>query len=144
MAACNVLLMLACLTTAPARVSAHASASQKITDDETVNDRTRAGTVRTKHAAAKEAKAVAEKGKEGSSKSGAIMTDAWVTTRVKSALEGDDLLKDSDVSVDTARHVVTLGGRVTTLEGRLRAGAIARHTEGVRHVVNRLTVGAKP
>jgi osmotically-inducible protein OsmY len=39
--------------------------------------------------------------------------------------------------------VVTLKGTVLTTAGRKKAGAVARGTEGVRRVVNRLIIGSK-
>jgi len=56
---------------------------------------------------------------------------------------GEDLLKDSDISVKTSKHVVTLNGTVTGRAGRSKATSIARQTEGVRRVVNRLTIAPK-
>jgi hyperosmotically inducible protein len=71
------------------------------------------------------------------------MTDAWITTRVHERFVGDDLLKGSDISVDTDKHVVTLKGTVTGQAGRTKAGSIAKHTEGVHRVITRLTIGSK-
>jgi osmotically-inducible protein OsmY len=45
--------------------------------------------------------------------------------------------------VQTRRHVVTLKGTVRERAGRVRASSIAKHTEGVHRVVNRLTIGPK-
>jgi osmotically-inducible protein OsmY len=45
--------------------------------------------------------------------------------------------------VDTSKRVVTLKGTVVGRAGRTKAGNIARRTEGVRRVVNRLTIGPK-
>jgi hyperosmotically inducible protein len=85
-----------------------------------------------------------DKTKEGLSKTGEVITDAWITGRVHSGFIGEDLLKDSDVDVDTSNHVVTLKGRVTSAAGGQRAVAIAKNVEGVHEVVDRLTVGPKP
>jgi len=85
----------------------------------------------------------AEKTKEGLSKSGEVMTDEWITARVHQRFVGEDLLKDSDISVDSSHHVVTLTGTVIGLSGRSRATRIAMGTEGVNRVVNRLTIGPK-
>ena len=71
-------------------------------------------------------------------------TDEWITTRVHQRFVDEDLLKGSDISVDTDHHVVTLKGTVTARAGRARAGAVALKTEGVQRVVNRLTIGTKP
>lgn len=95
----------------------------------------------TKDAVVKGAKVAAEKTKDGLSKTGEVMTDGWITTRVHSRFVGESLLKDSDISVDTANHVVTLTGTVKKIAGRTRAAYIAKHTEGVHRVVNRLTIG---
>ena len=41
------------------------------------------------------------------------------------------------------KHVVTLKGTVTNAAGRRKATSIAKRTEGVHRVVNRLTIGPK-
>ena len=99
--------------------------------------------VQTKDAVVKGAKVVGEKTKDGLSKTGEVMTDGWITTRVNSRFVNEELLKGSDINVDTDNHVVTLKGTVMTMAGRTKAGAVARGTEGVRRVVNRLTIGSK-
>jgi osmotically-inducible protein OsmY len=86
---------------------------------------------------------VAEKTKEGVSKTGEVITDGWITTRVKSKFVGEDLLKDSDVHVNTDNHVVTLTGTVMSAAGRARAVAEAKDVEGVHKVVDHLTIGPK-
>jgi len=101
------------------------------------------GAENTKNAVVKGAKTATEATKDGLSKTGEVMTDAWITTVVHARFVGEDLLKDSDISVDTNKHVVTLKGTVTSRAGRAKAGDIAKHTEGVHRVVNRLTVGSK-
>ena len=84
-----------------------------------------------------------DKTKEGLSKTGEVITDTWITGRVKSKFVGEDLLKGSDISVETTDHVVTLKGTVTSAAGRARAVKEAKEVEGVRRVVNRLTIGPK-
>ena len=69
--------------------------------------------------------------------------DAWITTKVKSQFIGVDDLKDSDINVDTANHVVTLKGRVLTAAGRTKAVDIAKQTDGVTKVIDQLTIGPK-
>ena len=98
---------------------------------------------KTKDAVVKDAKIVAAKTQEGLSKTGEVMTDAWITTRVHERFVGVDSLKDSDITVDTRHHVVTLKGTVMDRVGRARAARVALKTEGVHRVVNRLTVGPK-
>lgn len=98
---------------------------------------------KTKDTVVKDTKKVVSKTKDGLSKTGEVMTDAWITTRVHERFVGEDLLKDSDISVDTSHHVVTLKGTVMGRKGRTRASAVALRTEGVRRVVNHLTIGPK-
>jgi osmotically-inducible protein OsmY len=86
---------------------------------------------------------IVEKTKEGLSKSGEVMTNEWITTRVHARFVDEDLLKGSDISVDTDDHVVTLKGTVVSRAGRNRAARAALNTEGVHRVVNRLTIGPK-
>lgn len=86
------------------------------------------------------AKTVGEKTKEGLSKTGEVITDAWITSKVHTQFVGEDLLKGSDINVDTKDHVVTLRGTVKSAAGRTRAMEIARKTEGVKSVVDRLAI----
>ena len=73
-------------------------------------------------------------------------TDPGLTTAVKSKLAADDTVKSYRIDVDTKEGVVTLNGAVDTAAARTRAVELARGTEGVRDVVDRLTVtpGATP
>lgn len=73
-------------------------------------------------------------------------TDPGITTAVKSKLAADDVVKSYRIDVDTRDHVVTLSGAVDTPAARTRAVELARGTDGVRDVVDQLTVtpGATP
>ena len=135
-AAWNVVPVLALMTLAP--VSARATPAPQ-----TVVDQTKDGAEKTKDAVVKGTKTAADKTKDGLSKTGEVITDAWITTRVHERFVGEDLLKDSNISVDSRNHVVTLKGTVMGRAGRLKAAAIAKDTEGVHHVVNQLTIGPK-
>jgi hyperosmotically inducible periplasmic protein len=84
-----------------------------------------------------------DKTKEGLSKTGEVITDSWITTRVKSKFVGEDLLKDSDIHVDTTGHVVTLRGTVMSAAARARAVEQAKEVDGVHSVVDHLTIGPK-
>ena len=110
---------------------------------QTVAEKTKEGAVKTKDAVVKGAKVTAKKTKEGLSKTGEVMTDAWITSRVHARFVNEDLLKGSDISVDTDKHVVTLKGTVMGRAGRAKATSVAKGTEGVHRVVNRLTIGPK-
>jgi hyperosmotically inducible protein len=67
-------------------------------------------------------------------------TDPGITTAVKSKLAADDTVKAYRIDVDTKDRVVTLNGAVDTPIARDRAVELARSTEGVKDVVNELTV----
>lgn len=101
-----------------------------------VMDKTKDAGEKTKEGAEK---AVA-KTKEGLSKTGEVITDGWITTRVKGKFVGDDLMKGSDVNVDTKDHVVTLRGTVVSAAARAHAVAQAKEVEGVQRVVDMLTI----
>jgi osmotically-inducible protein OsmY len=108
-----------------------------------VGEKTKDGAVKVGEKTKEGAGKVVDKTKEGLSKTGEVITDGWITTRVHSRFVGEDSLKDSDINVDTSNHVVTLKGTVMSAAGRARAAAIAKDTEGVRRVVNQLTIGPK-
>lgn len=85
-------------------------------------------------------KTVADRMKAGLTKTGEKITDTWITAKVKWFFMGDDLLKGSDINVDTHDHVVTLKGTVKSTAGRSRAVALATDTDGVRRVIDELVV----
>lgn len=66
--------------------------------------------------------------------------DAWVTTKIQSRFYLDPDVKGRNIDVSTEQGVVTLSGEVTTAAIRDQAMTIARETEGVTRVVDRLTV----
>jgi hyperosmotically inducible periplasmic protein len=72
---------------------------------------------------------------------GQRMSDAWIHTKVKTQFVGEDALENSDIDVDVKNGVVTLKGTVVSAAGRERAKEIARETEGVVRVDDRLTIG---
>jgi osmotically-inducible protein OsmY len=130
--------LLALMTLAPAPESAGAAPAFQTTAEQPKN-----GAEKTKDAVVKGTKVAVDKTKDGLSKAGEVMTDAWVTTRVHARFVDEDLLKDSDIKVDSHKHVVTLTGTVMGTAGRTRATSVAKGTEGVHRVVNRLTIGPK-
>ena len=67
-------------------------------------------------------------------------TDAGITTAVKSKLAADDTVKAYQVDVDTSNKVVTLSGDVETAAQKEQAVTIARNTDGVTDVIDRLRV----
>lgn len=73
-------------------------------------------------------------------------SDPGITTAVKAKLAGDDTVKAYQIDVDTANGVVTLSGAVESSAAKDQAVLIARNTNGVRDVVDHITVnpGAAP
>ena len=67
-------------------------------------------------------------------------TDAGITTNVKSKMAADDSVKALEINVDTKNGVVTLTGDVDSAIAKERAVQIARTTDGVREVVDNITV----
>jgi hyperosmotically inducible periplasmic protein len=65
-------------------------------------------------------------------------SDAKATTRIKTALYKDPLVKGTEVKVSTMRGVVQLSGWVDSEQAKDRAGEIARSTPGVVEVHNDL------
>jgi osmotically-inducible protein OsmY len=134
----SVVPVVAFLIALPLGLPARAASARQ-----SVGEKTEDGAKKVGNAVVKGTKVAAGKTKDGLSKTGEVMTDGWITTRVSSRFVNEDLLKGSNINVDTDNHVVTLNGTVTTKAGRARAGSIAKQTEGVRRMVNHLTVGAK-
>jgi hyperosmotically inducible protein len=71
---------------------------------------------------------------------GCAKTDAGITTNVKSKFAADDTVKAYQINVDTANGVVTLTGSVESPAAKEQAVQIARQTNGVRDVVDQITV----
>ena len=68
------------------------------------------------------------------------VTGAAVTSKIKAKMTLDDLVKASDINVDTDGSVVTLTGHVGSKDEQRRALRIATETAGVTKVVNHLRV----
>ena len=67
-------------------------------------------------------------------------TDAGITTSVKSKLTADDSVRATDINVDTQDHVVTLTGTVHSFTAKEQALKLARETDGVREVIDRIEI----
>jgi hyperosmotically inducible periplasmic protein len=68
------------------------------------------------------------------------VTDSWLTFKTKLALLADERVSSNDVSVKTAKGVITLHGKVASAAEQQAAEEIARTIEGQKQVVNQLTV----
>jgi len=71
---------------------------------------------------------------------GEYVDDSVITTKVKSLLAADDLLKSFQVSVETYKGTVQLSGFVASQQAVDKAGEIARSVKGVASVKNDLIV----
>jgi hypothetical protein len=71
---------------------------------------------------------------------GEMIDDSVITAKVKTELIRDEFVKARDVNVDTFRGTVQLSGFVERDEQKARAGEIARQVNGVRDVVNNITI----
>jgi len=86
-----------------------------------------------------EAKAKSEGAAE---KSGEVLSDAAITTAVKTKFLAESGVPGTTIDVDTTNHVVTLTGTVKNKAEAQKAMTIARETKGVRRVVNHLKIAA--
>jgi osmotically-inducible protein OsmY len=68
-------------------------------------------------------------------------SDAVITSKVKSKLAADPQTSALEIDVDTLNGEVTLRGRVDSEQEKRDAERLARNTEGVREVNNKLEMG---
>ncbi len=71
---------------------------------------------------------------------GEYIDDSVITTKVKSLLAADDLLKSFQIGVESRKGIVQLSGFVNSQAAVNKAGQIARGVEGVKYVKNDLIV----
>ncbi len=88
-------------------------------------------------ALAKEAAATAGR---AATKLEGTMNEGALTAKIKSKMALDDYVKARTIDVDTSGSVVTLTGIVESASERERAVRLARETDGVTRVVDRLEV----
>jgi osmotically-inducible protein OsmY len=101
-----------------------------------VREETREGIDRTKEAA----RDSQERLGDAADRTGAVMTDAAVTSAVKSKFLADTSVSGLKIDVDTKDGIVTLNGKVSSPAEADRAVSMARETRGVKRVVNNLRV----
>ena len=70
------------------------------------------------------------------------MSDSWITSKTKIALFSDDLVKGTQVHVETKSGTVMLRGKVDSNEAKAAAAEVAQGIEGVKSVKNELQVVA--
>lgn len=71
---------------------------------------------------------------------GTTISDQWITTKVKSKLIADEIVKARNINVDTAKGEVTLKGTVFSEKEKKRAIALAEKTKGVKKVISDLKI----
>jgi hyperosmotically inducible periplasmic protein len=71
-----------------------------------------------------------------------MVTDSWITSKTKISLFADERVKTTQISVDTAKGVVHLRGKVDSAEAKSAASDITGGIEGVKSVKNDLQVVA--
>ena len=81
-----------------------------------------------------------EKIAEAGNRAAEVLSDAALTTKIKSKMALDDTVKARDIDVTTRDGNVTLMGYVHSERERERAVALARETAGVKAVTDRLQV----
>jgi osmotically-inducible protein OsmY len=87
--------------------------------------------------------AIGEKLGEAGNTAAAFLSDASLTTKIKSKMSLDDHVKATDIGVSTTGHVVTLTGTVGSEDEHRRALDLARDTDGVKAVVDHIQVSRK-
>ncbi|MEO8143228.1 MAG: BON domain-containing protein [Betaproteobacteria bacterium] len=71
---------------------------------------------------------------------GEYVTDSWITTKVKTALVDDPLVKATEVNVETFKGVVQLSGFVSSSAAMSQAVRVAGGIKGVSSVRNDMRV----
>ena len=84
--------------------------------------------------AAIDARAAAER-------AGERLADSWLTTKIQAQYFADEDIKARHINVSTRDGVVALTGHVEDGRAREQAVQIARNTDGVRQVDDRMTIG---
>ena len=93
-------------------------------------------TTRARETGAEVGEAVAE----GANEAQRAAEAGTITAKIKAKMALDDRVKAAKIDVDTDGSVVTLSGRVASEAERARAVQLARETDGVRSVVDELTL----
>ena len=85
--------------------------------------------------------AAQKKAGDAADRAGEVISDAAITTAVKSKFLADSDVSGLKIDVDTTDGIVTLKGTVATPAEKRRAMEIAKETNGVKSVKDQLKVG---
>ena len=83
---------------------------------------------------------IGEKVAVGANKAERALSNVGLSAKIKSKMALDDTIKASRIGVSASGTVVTLTGSVDTIAQKARAVQLARETDGVTSVVDRLRV----
>lgn len=72
--------------------------------------------------------------------SGEYLSDTWITTKIKTSLAKDSVVKATEVNVETFKGAVQLTGFVTSKAAMDQAVLIANNVEGVKSVKNGMQI----
>ena len=84
--------------------------------------------------------AIGEKVATGAAQAEQALSNAALTAKIKSKMALDDTVRALSIDVDTKGTAVTLSGAVTSEAERARALQLARETDGVTSVTDRLVI----
>jgi hypothetical protein len=68
------------------------------------------------------------------------LANGGITAKIKAKIALDDTVKALDVNIDTDGAIVSVSGTVDTVSQRERILQLARETDGVKQVVDRIQV----
>lgn len=71
---------------------------------------------------------------------GEYVSDTWITTKVKTALVNDSVVKSTEVNVETFKGAVQLSGFVSSQEAMDQAIIVAHGIKGVTSVDNGMKI----
>lgn len=115
--------------------------------DDDLENKARAGTAEVKEESREAAAKARAEGREAKAelgetagKAGAAITDAAITSAVKTKFLADSTVKGLRIDVDTSNGMVTLNGNVSSRAEADRALMIARNTDGVKTVHDNLKI----
>ncbi|MFD2366533.1 BON domain-containing protein [Pseudoduganella sp. GCM10020061] len=103
-------------------------------------DNTRAATANVAQETREAAATAAEKTERAAEKTGRVIADATVTTKVKGVLLKEEALKSLGIHVETEQGVVMLSGFVNSKQEADRAVQVAKSVEGVKSVKSAIKV----
>jgi hyperosmotically inducible protein len=85
-----------------------------------------------------------DKTASAANKTGRAIDDGWIKSKIYAQFLADwnTILNDSNIDVDVDDNVVTLNGTVKSAEAKAKAVSIAKATDGVKSVNDRLRVGS--